>query len=198
MLELAIGQRFRLWHDDGRSIWEITSLNDDVVYLHRNGGRCRVDCVEFTRSNFEATIANGSTKIFPDRFEELCARNATVRAVLLSGGTAEDCAVHLAEQNARLIEHITKLEMIAPFKIRAPDGRTLIWRCSDEFIPEKNACSNVEMEEKQHAVSPPFGESLEDYLDRRSKIAGIDWESMASIDYRDRRSKILEKYGIES
>jgi len=59
--KLAIGQWFRLSYDDGRSAWEITTLTDDVVVLHRDGIRLNVDRVEFTRSDFKATVANGSS-----------------------------------------------------------------------------------------------------------------------------------------
>ena len=59
--KLAIGQWFRLSHDDGRNAWEITTLTDDVVVLHRDGIRLNVDRVEFTRSDFKATVANGSS-----------------------------------------------------------------------------------------------------------------------------------------
>ena len=69
-------------------------------------------------------------------FPELMDRNPTVRSCMLSGGTAEDCAVRLAADNERLIELLKKQLSIIPRKIRLPDGRVMIWRCPDELIPE--------------------------------------------------------------
>lgn len=56
--ELALGQQFRLHHDDGHAIWEITTLNADVVFLHQLGRPCE-DKFEFIRKDFEDAVANG-------------------------------------------------------------------------------------------------------------------------------------------
>jgi hypothetical protein len=60
--ELVIGQRFHLNHDNGRNVWKIETLTDEVVLLYRDGFPHRfVDRAEFTRSAFEATIINGQS-----------------------------------------------------------------------------------------------------------------------------------------
>jgi hypothetical protein len=63
-------------------------------------------------------------------------RNAIVAAVLASGGTAEDACVLLANQVNALIDEVTRLQLIAPRKVRLPDGRVVVWRCPDELVPE--------------------------------------------------------------
>ena len=69
-------------------------------------------------------------------FETLRRHNPIVAAITRAGGTAEDCAVHLAAQNEKLMSKIIELEGIAPRRYKLDDGRKLIWRCPDHLVPE--------------------------------------------------------------
>lgn len=73
-----------------------------------------------------------------NKFSELRRRNAIVAGICASGGTAEDCAVALAEINDDLMKRIIELEAIAPRRISLPDGKALAWHCPDGFIPFQN------------------------------------------------------------
>ena len=69
-------------------------------------------------------------------FQHLRLHNPIVAHIMRAGGTAEDCAVALAEHNDRLIARLMTLEGIAPRRIKLPDGRVMVWRCPDHLIPE--------------------------------------------------------------
>ncbi len=60
----------------------------------------------------------------------------TVAHILRSGGSAEDCVIELVKQNQKLREQVVRLGMIAPRKIRLPDGQLFLWQCPPELIPE--------------------------------------------------------------
>lgn len=68
------------------------------------------------------------------KFAKLKLTNDIVNHVTNNGGSAEDCAVALAESNDKLVARIIELEGIAPRRIRLPDGRVMIYRCPDEFV----------------------------------------------------------------
>lgn len=55
--------------------------------------------------------------------------------IMREGGTSEDCALALANENAQLYKRIMELEAIAPRKIALPDGRIYLYRCPDELVP---------------------------------------------------------------
>lgn len=65
-------------------------------------------------------------------FEVLQLKNPIVASILRYGGTAEDCAVALAGENARLMARIAELESLAPRRVRLPNGNILLWRAPDE------------------------------------------------------------------
>ena len=67
-------------------------------------------------------------------------KSPIVNAVLRMGGGAEDCVRVLLEQNKALLGRLVQLESLCPRKYKLPDGRTLVWRCPDELIPETNLC----------------------------------------------------------
>ena len=59
-----------------------------------------------------------------------------VAKILDAGGTAEDCVVELLSIQKKLLDRISFLDSIAPRKIRAEDGRLMVWRCPEDMIPE--------------------------------------------------------------
>ena len=69
-------------------------------------------------------------------FNDLWLCNPVVHRIMREGGTAEDCAVWLAEENKRLGRRVMELENIAPRKVRNKDGIMMIWRCPAELVPE--------------------------------------------------------------
>jgi hypothetical protein len=68
--------------------------------------------------------------------ESACLNDATVYQILKQGGGLEDVVVALAQQKQEMIQKIAHLEMIAPRKITAPDGRIFVYRCPTKLIPE--------------------------------------------------------------
>lgn len=58
----------------------------------------------------------------------------------MSGGCLKDdviklVAYHLTKRNAELVEQLLRLEMIAPKKVRGPNGEVFVYRCPDELVP---------------------------------------------------------------
>jgi hypothetical protein len=70
-------------------------------------------------------------------YKEVCLHNPIVNQIITAGGTAEDCVVALNDLNRKYYQQIRELKDIAPFKITLPEGKVLIWRCPDEFVPER-------------------------------------------------------------
>jgi hypothetical protein len=52
------------------------------------------------------------------------------------GATATEIIGTLAHEKRVLLNRIAALEAIAPRKTTLPNGRTMIWHCPDELIPE--------------------------------------------------------------
>jgi hypothetical protein len=42
----------------------------------------------------------------------------------------------LYDENKRLLDHVGRLEIIKPMRIRTPDGKVVVWHCPDDLIPE--------------------------------------------------------------
>lgn len=61
----------------------------------------------------------------------------TVYTMLAAGATLEEVIAALCVEKSQMQDRITKLEAIAPRKLKATDGTTLIWRCPDDAIPEE-------------------------------------------------------------
>jgi len=58
-----------------------------------------------------------------------------VKDTLRAGGSPEDVICGLVNLNMELAAQLAEQGHIVPVKIKAPDGRVMIWRCPDEFIP---------------------------------------------------------------
>jgi hypothetical protein len=118
-----------------RNPLDITGVSEDEEFCRDHdgpglAGTC-VEClVRVSASAREETL---------NKFNRLRLTHATVNQILSRGGSAEDCAIALAaivdQQNKRIIE----LMQIAPRKITTPEGKVMIWRCPDEFVPNMNA-----------------------------------------------------------
>lgn len=71
-------------------------------------------------------------------FQRVLLTDATVNKMLKYGATKEDVIVELVAQRDKMMARVMELELIAPKKIRSPDGRTWIYRCPDHLIPEND------------------------------------------------------------
>jgi len=71
-----------------------------------------------------------------EAFQRLCQDNEIVRNIMSSGGTTEDCCVALNDAMQKLFSKAIDYMMIAPKKVRLPNGTVKIWHCPDELIPE--------------------------------------------------------------
>ena len=63
--------------------------------------------------------------------------DATVHRMHRDGHTAEEVIVQLAKEKADLFKRIAELELIAPRKIRKPDGTVLVYRAPHHLVPEQ-------------------------------------------------------------
>lgn len=88
----------------------------------------------FTDEAFERELTRQGFAV--SRFADLRRVSVDVRKVLEMGGTAETCCLVLYEQLRQAQARVIDLELIAPRKVRLPDGRVLIYRCPDELVPE--------------------------------------------------------------
>ena len=68
-------------------------------------------------------------------YEDLLRTSATARHVVMSGGSAQDVAVALYAEVQLMTKKAVELSAIAPFRVRAKDGREYVYRCPDEFVP---------------------------------------------------------------
>lgn len=69
-------------------------------------------------------------------FDDCILNCPIVHHIMRRGGSAQDCVVALVNQQRELLATIVKLESIAPKRITF-DGRTFVWHCPDELIPEQ-------------------------------------------------------------
>jgi hypothetical protein len=68
-------------------------------------------------------------------YEDLLHTSATAHAVVMSGGSAEDVAVALYAEVQHMTRKAVELSSIAPFRVRAQDGREYVYRCPDRLAP---------------------------------------------------------------
>ena len=62
--------------------------------------------------------------------------DSPIVAAALNAGLSPLAAIQpLVALTDRLVRRVIELERIAPRAIVTPDGRKLIWRCPDEFVP---------------------------------------------------------------
>lgn len=64
-----------------------------------------------------------------------CEESWSVFQLVSAGVKVDEVLLWMVRQEARLRQRITELEQVAPRKYVLDDGRVLIWRCPDEFIP---------------------------------------------------------------
>ena len=69
-------------------------------------------------------------------FEYARLNDATVAKMLRDRRTLETIIGKLSAEKEVYFKRIIELESIAPRRITLPDGRIMVWRCPDEFIPE--------------------------------------------------------------
>jgi hypothetical protein len=62
--------------------------------------------------------------------------NPMVNYIIQNGGTANDCVKALVRHIEQLQSQAMSLMAIVPKKIKAEDGKTYIWRCPDDMVPE--------------------------------------------------------------
>ena len=62
--------------------------------------------------------------------------DSPIVAAALNAGLSPLAAIQpLVDLTDRMVRRVIELERIAPRAIVGPDGRKLIWRCPDEFVP---------------------------------------------------------------
>ena len=69
------------------------------------------------------------------KLEEIALRNATVARMLRGEGSKDECIVALVEHINLLNKKVMELSMLAPRRIKLPDGSEYVWRCPVEMIP---------------------------------------------------------------
>ena len=63
--------------------------------------------------------------------------DATVHRMIQNGESSLEAVIaQLVDDKKALEKRLMELEMIAPRKIRLPDGRVMIYSCPDELVPE--------------------------------------------------------------
>lgn len=63
--------------------------------------------------------------------------DAVVNRMLHMNMPLEAIILQLTKDKKAFVDHIVKLENIRPRVIKLPDGRKMVWRCPDEYIPEE-------------------------------------------------------------
>jgi hypothetical protein len=77
-------------------------------------------------------------------YDDLLITSPTARAIVMSGGSAQDVAVALYAEIEILSAKVAELSQIAPFRVTLEDGTVKVWRCPDEFVPMREVKSHVE------------------------------------------------------
>jgi hypothetical protein len=70
-------------------------------------------------------------------WEKVKTSNPIVYGTLRNGGTVEDCCVALVHALNNVSNSTMEYKMLAPFNITLPDGKVMIWRCPDKFVPDR-------------------------------------------------------------
>jgi hypothetical protein len=71
-----------------------------------------------------------------ETLDEVRLNDPTVYQLLGHGGSLEACVVALANQKKQLHQKVCDLELIAPRKMRFPDGSIRIYRAPDHLLPD--------------------------------------------------------------
>jgi hypothetical protein len=138
--------------DDGKLVYNLKSStwksgkpcmeNDVTVSVKAPTEELRVEVAKLICNTLNTHYPDKDSDVAVDaaidKFEELHRNDPLISAILMSGGTDIDYVVELAAQRDHLYKRVAELQAIAPFKVRTPDGKTLIWHCPDEFVPERN------------------------------------------------------------
>ena len=111
-------------------------------------------------------------------FEQAKKLDATLRVMLDSGRTLEECVAVLVEQKKRLIAALQYLRSIAPLKVTRPDGGTFILRCPDDQVPLDTEVASVlgdglMSEFSEPAVGDWVPKSYENEIDQA--VLGFSW-----------------------
>lgn len=72
-----------------------------------------------------------------EKLHQAALKSPIVHDLLLDGVSAEGCVLQLVQHNDQLMTRLIELERLCPFKLRLPDGRTMMWRCPEELVPER-------------------------------------------------------------
>lgn len=69
-------------------------------------------------------------------FQEAAVNDPIVHGVATGRFPAESALLAMANRHKAMTDLMAELILIAPKKVRMPDGSIAIWRCPDEMIPE--------------------------------------------------------------
>lgn len=101
-------------------------------------------------------------ELLSDKMRKARLNEIIVQNILENGGNAEDCVEALiAELSHRMRElshrmrELMAVTMIAPRKIRRPDGTEYVWHCPDDLVP----FTGIDLAKKPEAV--PAGAKAE-------------------------------------
>jgi len=71
-----------------------------------------------------------------DAFTRVRFSDPTIHAMLDAGRSLEETIVALAQEKKLLGHYLMELPGISPRKVVLQDGRTMIWNCPDDLVPE--------------------------------------------------------------
>ena len=66
---------------------------------------------------------------------EAASKCPLVKAMLKIDTTPDEIILMLAKLKNQLLQDVSNLKLMAPKRIRMPDGSLRIWRCPEELIP---------------------------------------------------------------
>ena len=73
-----------------------------------------------------------------ENFDDAYMNDPVVKAGVRAGLSKDEIIVALVNRHKAMMKNFTKLRSIAPMRVKLEDGRTFIWHCPDEFIPEED------------------------------------------------------------
>ena len=68
---------------------------------------------------------------------EAASKCPIVAAMLKAGETPDAIILILVKLKVQLLKDVEDLTLMAPKRVRMPDGSLRIWRCPEELIPER-------------------------------------------------------------
>ena len=91
-------------------------------------------CLQHTSHPCEGCGRVAGRAVVVKALSEQALNNATVHAILESGGSEVDCINQLVKAQATFMEKLVELNSICPFKM-VVDEQVHIWRCPDAMVP---------------------------------------------------------------